>query len=710
MKIMKLNYIRNILVILLLFFSFKSIKAQEVVSGLSINPVLNRDNEIHARIKSDGILTLPFFEDFTRKGAYPDDSKWIDRYVFVNKDFAIDPPNHGVATFDVLDETGNVYSHASIQPFVADYLTSSVIRLDSIFTPTAQKLSPSDSVYFSFSYQIQGRGDRPEELDSLVLQFGYPSGNMILDFVDSVLVPVDLYLIANQIDSIFPNDTLFAPEGCNQELFLVADKIMTWGEDVMVPCDTVFKPEITWNSVWSVPGVSIEDSIIPSSEQFYKVSLAVIDPVYFVQDFRFRFFNYGSIASTINPGNRGNVDEWNIDMVYLSSNRKKNDLSYSKVSFSDRAPSFLKRYESMPYKQYRSDPTNAVKAEFEMKITNQDKVTHQTHYWYQVIQNNGTQKYVYDGGICDLLPFNLGGYQSCSSSCGAYQACPPVNSIFALQMTDTTSFTIKHFVSDSTQPYLLADSLLYHQGFYNYFAYDDGTPELGYGIEPLGASVAVQFTMAVPDTLQGVQLFFNRTLNQTNYKYFDIVVWGDNNGRPGNELYRKELQHPRWSEDMYGFSMYSFENPPIVSGVFYVGLYQSESGSLNIGYDMARNNSEYTFYKIGGEWNNSQYTGSLMLRPVVGSSDFIGVQEQLANQTEMVRIYPNPATESISLFLLDKDFASSEVSLIDLSGRVLHKQAFQSGIDVSFLDNGLYFISLRCENGKYSISKLMISR
>jgi hypothetical protein len=707
---MKRNILLNLTLIIVLFFTIASAKAQEVVTGLFQNPVLKDKPEVKASIKSENILTLPFFEDFTRNSAYPDDSKWIDQYVFVNKDFAIDPPNHGVATFDVLDRSGNVYSHASIQPFIADYLSSSIIRLDSVFAPNAHKLSPSDSVYFSFSYQIQGRGDRPEELDSLVLQFGYPSGNMILDFVDSVLVPVDLYLIANQIDSIFPNDTLYAPEGCNQELYLVADEIMTWGEDVMVPCDTVFKPEITWNSVWSVPGVSIQDSIIPSSDQFYQVSVAIINPVYFVNDFRFRFFNYGSIASTINPGNRGNVDQWNLDMVYVSNGRRKNDLSYSKVSFSERAPSFLKRYESMPYKQYRSDPTNAVKAEFEMKITNQDKVTHQTHYWYQVVQNQGSQKYVYDGGSCDLLPFNLGGYQSCSSSCGSYQACPPVNSLFALQMIDTTSFTIKHFVSDSTQPYLLADSLSYHQGFYNYFAYDDGTPELGYGIEPLGASVAVQFAMAVPDTLQGVQLFFNRTLNQANYKYFDIVVWSDNNGRPGNELYRKEQQHPRWSNDLYGFSMYSFENPPIVSGVFYVGLYQSESGSLNIGYDMARNSSDYTFYKVAGDWNNSQYSGSLMIRPVVGSSDFIGVQEQQNAEEEFVKIYPNPATETISLIALDNDFKSSEISLFDLSGRVLHKQAFQSGIDVRFLDNGLYFISLQCENGKSSISKLMISR
>ena len=36
---------------------------------------------------------------------------------------------------------------------------------------------------------------------------------------------------------------------------------------------------------------------------------------------------------------------------------------------------------------------------------------------------------------------------------------------------------------------ILVDSTIYHQGFYNYYAYDDGTPEMGYGLEPAGAQL-----------------------------------------------------------------------------------------------------------------------------------------------------------------------------------------------------------------------------
>jgi hypothetical protein len=709
-----MKLILGILLIALLFIVAQITFAQEVLTGLQQNDLVRKlyQEQSSGNRLIDSPLTIPFKDDFSAVNVFPATHLWLDQNIFVNKDFSINPPNTGAATFDVLDATGSVYTHATVTPFIADYLTSRKIRLDSVFYPVNDKITPADSLYFSFFYQIQGRGDRPERFDSLILQFGYPSGELVFDFIDSVTLPVDTYLLMNQIDTIFPNDTLYAPEGCNQELYFVADRLMTWGDDVTVPCDTVLKPEIIWRNVWSVSGVLITDTIIPRSDVFNQILIPITDTLYFVSDFQFRFFNYGSIASTVNPGNRGNVDQWNVDYIYLNKGRSKADSTYNVVSFSNRAPSFLKRYESMPYKQYRSNPTNAVRPEFEINITNLDNVTHQTHYWYNVTQRNGSQYFGYDGGSCELLPYDLGGFQSCSSSCGAAQACPVVNSLFALQAgIDSTSFTIRHFISDSTDGNNLVDSLLYQQGFYNYFAYDDGTPEKGYGLEPAGAFVAVQYNMSVPDTLQGVQLFFNRTLNNANYKYFDIVVWGDNNGKPGNILYRKERQHPLWSNDIYGYKMYTFVDPPIVSGVFYVGLYQSETGSLNIGYDAVNNSSEYTFYKIADQWEESQFTGSLMIRPVVGSNVFIGNEELRSTSDPSILIVPNPASGNLTISLDDSDnFIPESIYLFDLSGRIIVNRPYTPSMDVSFLESGMYFLQISGENRQIVTTRLMIAR
>ena len=59
--------------------------------------------------------------------------------------------------------------------------------------------------------------------------------------------------------------------------------------------------------------------------------------------------------------------------------------------------------------------------------------------------------------------------------------------------TDTTSYLIKHYISDSSESDVIIDSISYTQGFYNYYAYDDGTPELGWGMEYAGSSEAYQF-------------------------------------------------------------------------------------------------------------------------------------------------------------------------------------------------------------------------
>ena len=90
------------------------------------------------------------------------------------------PVNLGAATFDAIDQSGHVYSTASWIPFKADELLTQDIRLDSIFQPSARELSPEDSVYLSFYYQPQGRGNQPEPFDSLVLEFGHYDGDSIL--------------------------------------------------------------------------------------------------------------------------------------------------------------------------------------------------------------------------------------------------------------------------------------------------------------------------------------------------------------------------------------------------------------------------------------------------------------------------------------------------------------------------------------------------
>ena len=111
-------------------------------------------------------INLPFVDDFSAAGSYPDASLWIDRKVYINTTMAVGPITLGVATFDGLDENGRAYNASySGSDTVADMLTSKYLDLS----------STSDSVYLSFFYQLQGLGESPSSNDSLVLDFWSPS-------------------------------------------------------------------------------------------------------------------------------------------------------------------------------------------------------------------------------------------------------------------------------------------------------------------------------------------------------------------------------------------------------------------------------------------------------------------------------------------------------------------------------------------------------
>ena len=697
--------------------------AQEIVTGLSFNEAVSREAvRITEQEKPAGFnqeaavaITLPFFDDFSTSHIFPDKSKWQDRAVFVNQDFAYFPTNIGAATFDALDSTGKIYANADWVPFEADVLTTNAIRLDSIFDPVVRALSPADSLYLSFFYQPQGYGRKPEAWDTLILEFSY-LGDTAFAYYDTVLVPLN-EILPSPLDTIHPGDTIWVPKdyGCDTNLYKISFLSYGWEDWIWLPCDSVMLPTTEWDKVWQVDGLSMNDFLLENERYFVQVMLPVLDQKYFYDAFHFRFRNYASIANDIIPSFRGNDDQWNVDYVYLDYNRNKADTTYRVLTFSQRAPSFLKDYQVIPYKQYLADPFNSVRDDFPMYIVNLDKPdeTHDASYLYTVDQVNGNFSYWYDGGTCNLLPFYPGNNFQDTLTCRE-QAIPPVQSLFSLDFDrDTTSYTIRHYISDSSTINIIVDSAIYRQGFYNYYAYDDGSPEAGYGIENAGAMMAYRFTMSVPDTLFGVQIYFNRTEDNSNELPFDLMVWRDNNGKPGDTAYVMENQKPKWvDEGLYRFYAYLFDEPFVMTGTFYVGWMQYEDGSLNVGFDANNDHADNIMYYAEDEWYTSTRNGCLLIRPMIGSKLVLGQEEQQAKPgLEKLGIYPNPARDYSILNQAEiADDPAAIVAIYSIYGKLVHRQQGAGNkVDVSMLPQGMYVIRVKSKNKMYT-AKLLINR
>ena len=652
---------------------------------------------------------LPFFDDFSHSNLYPDSTKWTDNNVFVNDGFPLCPPNRKGATFDVLDADGKVYSYAISNAFIAEYLTSVRIRLDSIMEPEPRALTPADSIYLSFYYQPQGNGNPPEAQDSLVLQFGTTTERQEFLFLDYQDYDIADIFAEMQVDTLFPGDTIWASVGCQSGLFTIVTDTLTPATEgsIAVPCDSVFTTvaDTTWYHIWSTPGQTLESFMAENDGQYFKqVMIPIRDLKYFRDDFYFRFYNYASIVGNSLPSNRSNEDNWSIDFIYLNINRTVDDTDYPMLSFAGQQPSFFNRYQAIPYRQYRVNPNAFTRESLEIDIANLDNVDHEANYYYTVQQIGGSQHYTRTLDPVTVHPYKTHGYLNCPEY-GESPACPYVSELFAMSMWyDSVSYQVSHYLYDSTTNPPLVDSMVYRVGMYNYFAYDDGIPELGFGVRPAGGRFAVRFDLADYDTIQGVQLLFNHTLNDANNKYFDIVVWKDENGKPGEEVYRLEGQRPQWQDQIYRFSYYKFNKTVALAGAFYIGIEQQSDDLINIGFDTSIDNIEYNFVNTNGSWQQSSKHGSLMIRPVVGASYYIGVQENTENT---LRLYPNPVSNELHL---EGDIDNGQVSIFDLTGRKVYQGVYQTVIPVDHLTNGMYLLNVTTGEGQVINQKFIIRK
>ena len=634
---------------------------QEVLRGLSSNPVIRakliKDRQQHitySPVTDTTPVILPFFDDFSANAVFPSPDRWIDLFTFENTDFPVYPVNLGAITFDAVNDSGMMYPDAipGPDPYIADHLTSRFIRLDSVFDPVPKALTPSDSIYLSFYYQPQGRGRPPETSDSLILQF----------------------LVKPGYDSITPTDTIHIPD--------------------------------QWEPVLAMKGMALDTFLLNNGRYFLQALIPITDTRFFRKNFRFQFYNWVSLASVAEPSWQSNCDQWNVDNVYLNYGRNMFDTVYSELRFIGRPPSLLKRYESMPYPQYTDDPTNELKDTLDILISNRDSNNHLSIYYYELSDPEGTFMKTYDGGEYLIKPFYTNGYVT-------YQpfAHPPVPYIYPIYPKDSAVFLMRHVVRENIPGATLGDTIEAWQKFYNYFAYDDGTPEASYGLTPGTSQLAYRFSLnKSPDTVRAVQMYFNRLLDNNIDRDFYLCLWNDNAGKPGDTIY-SDLQRPYFADSLNEFVTYLLYRPVRVTGIFYVGWIQTTDNNMNLGFDRYNDSHENILYNATGQWLVSSYTGSLMIRPLIGKPLPVGI----AGKDPDIHwsLYPNPASGDKVFIRIEEHMTGNQfvINVIDLFGQKMITARNSNFIDISGFPSGLYFVTLYYTQGNWmGTRKLVIAR
>ncbi len=610
--------------LLILIFSLPAAISQEVLTGLEINPEVKAKYNKTPYLKSLSsknaiMLDIPFFDDFSSSAVYPDTEKWSDRYAFINNSYPVNPVSLNVATLDAIDHTGSLYDHATTWPFIADHLTSRPLNLN---------LPPGDSIYLSFFFQPQGKGDIPQSHDSLRLEF-------------------------------------YSPE------------------------------KESWNVIWSVPGNIMHD--------FKLVMIPVKEPEYMQEGFRFRFSNIASISDNpYNPGATGNADHWHIDYVYLDKDRSFADTIFRDLAITESTGSLLNNYEAMPWRQFRAAQLAEMASVLPLIYRNNDNVTRSTTKRFSIFNiHEKVSTPIFSGGSRNISPGEI----KLHNSDLAYT--------FNAENPDSALFRVKTWIETDDFDYKGNDTVEYYQNFSNYFALDDGTAENGYGLYGGGtenARIAYRFRAYKPDSLKAVKIYFNQSLNNASRQYFNLAVWDDHNGKPGDLIYYQEGERPVYEDELNRFHTYDLDSAIFISQVFYIGIIQTTTDFLNIGFDINRSNRNRIFYNIYGEWENTSFEGSLMMRPVVGSST-VTSSVKVPGKKNNLLIYPNPAREILYIDLEPEiNPGSVTFSLFNRLGQMVYQgNGHNRNIDLKAFPSGVYFLRTEGLNIEFDTRKILIT-
>ena len=444
-----------------------------------------------------------------------------------------------------------------------------------------------------------------------------------------------------------------------------------------------------WVTVWGRGGISVDSLVAQTGRAWQYVMVPVREIRYFQNGFRFRFRNYCSLDDNPKPGISGNTDQWNVDYVSLTYNRTQAQQAVRDVAFVRKAPTMLRRYQAMPARQFRQ---SEMASNVDMTIANLYSQTLTSNYRYYVYDADGGEVSNYDGGYENVPAYLPNGTYQTSPN----HAHPAVNFSYPVNGTQQT-FDVVHIVTEGAtgDAYRQNDTVRFRQVFADYYAYDDGVPENGYGLTSTSGKVylANRFVLNVADTLSAVDICFNRTRNNENAGIkFYLCVWDDNQGRPGSLIYRDPVRQSVAFNGMNAFVRYRLSDLPVVSGTIYVGMEQQGNSYANIGFDRNNDAREQIYYRTSSDWQQSILSGALMLRPCFGRSALVSVDVP-TDEVPHVTLYPNPAKDVVHI---DIDGAADAwlMALYDVRGRCCYSGAGQSQISLVGYSPGLYLLQL----------------
>lgn len=583
---------------------------------------------------------LPFFDDFSTSGTLQDTLWLYGQSVLLSNEMGIRPPSMNVLSFDGTDSLGKpyiTYPDVLAKGF-ADRITSQPIRMDLV--------APGDrpSVYFSFFYQLKGRGEPPDPGDQLLLAFKANDGTwenvhvletsatMQTDTFQMVMVHVadDRFFHDNFQFRFFNSARLSGPYDTWIIDYVYLNKFRS-GLDLYFPDRTISSGLTSlFGEYFSMPlkhfAQDVDANLQHPSLELY--NLKAIDlPGGTPSEQPITYTTSATISSQVN----GTVV---LDPPIPLDN--------------DYDPGILKGLKFLPV------TLNTIVDSLDfIHLLEADSINTRVNYSMTTQDNEPI------------------------SGVGDYD--PAIYSPIDFRYNDTLSAN-----------YVLS----------TYYAYDDGTAEYGAGLNQAGSYLAFQFTARIDsvDTMTYVDIYFPEFGSNTNESLL-LQVWNQLVATDQPPLIEQLIVVNRKTKNQ--FARYMLYRPVLVGGIFYVGWKQITNASIPVGLDKNTDSGDKVYYNTTGEWvQNTLVHGSMMVRPGFGKGDGNLITAIEPNRPAPI-LYPNPSPGVCTL-----KGRAERLEVYDVTGRQTEAQWETDGaetrITFSPATSGLVLVRMIVDGRAYT--------
>ena len=448
--------------------------------------------------------------------------------------------------------------------------------------------------------------------------------------------------------------------------------------------------------VWNTIDVFTDKDFI-AADTFVQVIYNVV-PVYFHSGFQFRFQIFGKL--------NGPYDAWHIDYVFLNKNRKINDKTYFDRAVSRRPSYLFKDYSAIPIDHYFNSPEK-FDIPSSIDVYNLDAIFQPISYSAIVVDQFDPEQ------VIDVLNTNtelnpiLQGQERRTIRASLLDNSKLDSNLDSLYLQIRFYLSTGDTIQSNGIDFRVNDTTYSNFTLHDYYAYDDGSAEFGIGIEQKSGKVACMYVLEKRDVLTQVDVHFpNIGRNQAGTP-FDLLIWKKLSNAQADVIYRRENLTIDAITSFNEFQ--SIRLPELqVQDTIYIGWESLTNEMMVMGLDKENDMGNRLYYNVDGTWKqNSDISGSPMIRPHFGTGEggIIGIDEDMV--TEPVKIYPNPASSQL---IIEGNFKSG--TLYDLQGRVLkHIEPYEyilpTVVPVHDFRPGLYILEITCQE-KRQVEKIWI--